>query len=131
MLPCEKNERLKRDVDNGNEYVTIMRSIKYELREYIENDKSLFAEWFNKLDPVVAVRVDKYIRRMEQGNMGDSKSVGAGVRELRIDYGPGYRVYYGRDGERLIILLAGGSKRSQSRDILAAKRCWNNYKQHR
>lgn len=68
---------------------------------------------------------------MEQGNLGDSKSLGGGVQELRVDYGPGYRVYYGKDGDRLIILLAGGTKRSQSRDIQEAKRRWTNYKQQR
>ena len=105
--------------------------MRYELREYIENGHSLFARWFNKLDPVTAARVDRYLRRMEQGNRGDSKSVGGGVQELRIDYGPGYRIYYGRDGERLIILLAGGTKHSQSRDILEAKRRWTEYKKQR
>jgi putative addiction module killer protein len=105
--------------------------MKYELLEYIENNKSPFEKWFRKLDPVTAARIDKYLRRMEQGNMGDFKSLGGGVEELRIDYGPGYRVYYGRDGERLTILLGGGLKRSQSRDIVEAKRRWTNYKQQR
>ena len=105
--------------------------MKYELHEYIENGKSPFARWFNKLNPVTAARLDKYLRRMEQGNMGDSKPVGEGVQELRVDYGPGYRVYYGRDGGYVIILLIGGSKRSQSWDILEAKRCWRNYRQQR
>ena len=80
---------------------------------------------------MTAARIDKYLRRMEQGNFGDSKPVGGGVQELRIDYGPGYRVYYGRDGGRLVILLAGGSKRSQEKDITEAKSRWSKYKKER
>lgn len=102
--------------------------MKYEISEYIENGRSPFARWFRKLAPVAAARVDNYLRRMANGNLGDSKSVGGGVVELRINYGPGYRVYFGRDGAKLIILLAGGSKRSQSRDILTAKDHWARYK---
>ena len=71
----------------------------YEIREHVEGETSPFGEWFTSLDAVSAARVDRYVRRMEQGNFGDSKSVGDGVRELRIHYGPGYRVYYGQDGE--------------------------------
>ena len=105
--------------------------MKYELREYLEDGKSPFAKWFDGLAPVVAARVDKYLRRMEHGSLGDSKSVGAGVQELRINYGPGYRVYYGRDGERLIVLLGGGDKRKQSRDIAEAQKRWKLYKKQR
>ena len=103
----------------------------YELREYLELGKSPFAAWFGKLDAVTAARVDKYLRRMEQGNLGDSKSLGGGLRELRIDYGPGYRVYYGRDGVTLIILLGGGSKRSQPQDIAVARERWHRYKKEK
>lgn len=105
--------------------------MKYEIQEYLENGKSVFEKWFSNLDPVTAARIDKYIRRMEQGNFGDSKFVGGGVLEFRIDYGPGYRVYYGRDGERLVLLLGGGSKRSQTRDISAARERWDRYKEER
>ena len=101
--------------------------VEYEIREYVEDDVSPFAEWFSRLDAVAAARVDRYVRRMEQGNFGDSKPVGGGVQELRISFGPGYRVYYGRDGERLIILLGGGTKRRQSRDIEAAQIRWTRY----
>jgi putative addiction module killer protein len=105
--------------------------MEYELREYIEDGKSPFAKWFIRLNPVTAARIDKYLRRMAQGNFGDSKSVGSGVQELRIDYGPGFRVYYGRDGECLVILLGGGSKRSQAKDIAEAKARWMRYKKER
>ena len=104
---------------------------QYELLEYIENGKSFYADWFNSLGTVSAARIDKYVRRMEHGNMGDSKTVGSGVLELRIDYGPGYRVYYGKDRDRLVILLGGGSKRHQSKDIARAISRWNAYKKRR
>ena len=66
---------------------------QYKLQEYIEGSESYFAEWFDSLDAFTAARVDRYVRRMEQGNLGDSKGVGEGVHELRIDFGPGYRIY--------------------------------------
>lgn len=66
---------------------------------------------------------------MKLGNFGDVKPVGEGVSERRIDYGPGYRLYFGRDGERLVILLAGGTKRRQQRDIDRAKAAWREYQQ--
>ncbi|MBT3297152.1 MAG: type II toxin-antitoxin system RelE/ParE family toxin [Verrucomicrobia bacterium] len=105
--------------------------MRYELQEYIEDGKSPFARWFNKLAPTTAARIDKYLRRMEQGNFGASKPVGGGVIELCIDYGPGYRVYYGRDGRELVILVAGGTKRTQSADIGKAKARWQRYKKEK
>jgi len=101
--------------------------MKFEVREYQERRESPFATWFHKLDAAAAARVDRYIRRIENGNFGNSKAVGSGVQELKIDYGPGYRVYYGKDGHQLVILLAGGSKRKQSTDIEAAKKRWEAY----
>ena len=101
---------------------------EYRLLEYIEDGKSYYSEWFNSLDAITAARIDRYVRRMEQGNMGDSKGVGEGVIELRIDFGSGYRVYYGVDQSRIIILLGGGTKRYQSRDISKAIQRWNFYK---
>ena len=80
-----------------------------------------YAEWFESLrDRLARVRVDLRIRRLSLGNPGDVKPVGQGVSELRIDYGPGYRVYFVQRGQTLIILLAGGEKRTQDRDIKAA-----------
>ena len=98
------------------------------LREYLEDEESPYAEWFNGLDAIAAARVDRYVRRMAQGNFGYSSSVGGGVQELHVDFGPGYRVYYGRDGAELVILLGGGSKRGQSRDIAEAIRRWERYR---
>ncbi len=103
----------------------------FEIREYVENGRSPYAEWFEDLDNVTADRVDKYLRRLEQGNFGTAKALQAGVFELRLDFGPGHRVYYGRDGRTLIILLSGGSKRRQNADIATAVERWQRYKQTR
>jgi putative addiction module killer protein len=68
---------------------------------------------------------------MEQGNLSNVKAVGGGVLEYRIDFGPGYRVYFGRDGETIIILLGGGTKKRQSNDIATAQERWNDYRRRR
>ncbi len=101
----------------------------FELKEFIENGKSPFANWFDSLDDVTADRVDDYIRRLGLGNFGSVKALQEGVYELKMDFGPGYRVYFGRDGKTIIILLGGGSKRRQSADIAAAIGRWKRYKQ--
>jgi putative addiction module killer protein len=101
----------------------------FEIWEYTEAGRSPFAEWFDGLDAVTAARVDRYIRRLEAGNFGAAKPLGEGVFELRLDFGPGYRVYYGREGRTIIILLGGGSKRRQDADIAAAVKRWKRYKQ--
>jgi putative addiction module killer protein len=81
----------------------------------------IFARWLANLrDGRARARINARIRRLSIGNPGDAKSVGGGVSELRIDYGPGYRVYFVRRGEALVILVAGGDKRTQSRDITTA-----------
>ena len=96
---------------------------------YVEAGNSPFADWFNSLDAVTAARVDKYIRRLEAGNFGTAKPLQEGVSELKLDFGPGYRVYFGREGKTIIILLGGGSKRRQSADIATAVERWRRYKQ--
>jgi putative addiction module killer protein len=81
----------------------------------------IFAHWLEKLrDGRARARINARIRRLSLGNPGDAKSVGGGVSEMRIDHGPGYRVYFVRRGEALIILVAGGDKRSQKQDIATA-----------
>lgn len=83
----------------------------------------VFAQWLDDLRDLRArARIQARIERLAAGNPGDVKPAGQGVSELRIDYGPGYRVYFKRRGRRLIILLAGGDKSSQSRDIKKAQR---------
>ena len=80
-----------------------------------------YEAWFGKLrDRQARARIDIRLRRLSLGNPGDAKPVGEGVAELRIDYGPGYRVYFVRRGDALVILLGGGTKGSQDRDIAAA-----------
>ena len=86
-----------------------------------------FAKWLDNLSDIQAkARVLVRIERLASGNAGDVKPVGEGVSEMRIDYGPGYRVYFVQRGSKLIILLAGGDKSSQSRDIKAAIRLVQN-----
>ena len=81
-----------------------------------------YAKWFGKLrDGQARARIAIRIRRLSLGNPGDVKAVGEGVSELRIDYGPGYRVYYVARGEEIVILLCGGDKSTQDSDIKAAK----------
>ena len=102
-----------------------------ELREYLTAEgHSPFARWFGKLDARSAVKVTVALNRMEQGNFSNAKGL-RGIFEYKIDYGPGYRVYFGRDGEALILLLGGGTKKTQSMDILSAKRCWSDYKKRK
>jgi putative addiction module killer protein len=101
----------------------------FEIREYTSDGHSPFAEWFDDLDAVTAARVDRYLRRLEVGNFGAAKALREGVFELRLDFGPGYRMYYGRDGNTIIVLLGGGSKRRQDADIAAAVERWKRYRE--
>ncbi|WP_135212740.1 type II toxin-antitoxin system RelE/ParE family toxin [Vitreimonas flagellata] len=95
------------------------------IEEYLDVDgRSPFGAWFDALDASAAARVTVALVRMAQGNLSNVKSVGAGVLEYRIDFGPGYRVYFGRDGATLVILLAGGTKKRQQQDIQAAQARW-------
>ncbi len=89
------------------------------------------AEWYERLDSRAAAKVTTAIERMADGNLGDVKSVGQGVSERRIDYGPGYRIYFGRDGNVVIVLLAGGTKQRQQADILQATALLTEYKQQK
>jgi putative addiction module killer protein len=100
-----------------------------EIREYVDSDgRSPFGRWFNRLNSVAAAKVTTALVRLGEGNLSNVKSVGSGVLEYRIDFGPGYRVYFGRDGDKLVILLAGGTKQRQQDDIDAAKTNWQDYK---
>jgi putative addiction module killer protein len=105
-----------------------MQSI-FEIKEFTESGNSPFGDWRASLDAVTRARIEKYIRRLEFGNVGSVKALQEGVFELKMDFGPGYRIYFGRDGKIIIILLGGGSKRRQSVDIAAAIERWKRYKQ--
>ena len=93
--------------------------------------KEPFTDWLNNLrDPTIRRRILKRLLRLEQGHYGDFKSVGGGVNELRFFFGAGYRVYFAEDGDTLVILLCGGDKSSQRRDIQQAQAYWQEYKSH-
>ncbi len=101
-----------------------------EIRYYVDqNGRAPFAEWTKNLDDIAAYKVAGALRRMAAGNLSNAKGVGAGVLEFRVDFGPGYRIYFGRDGDTLVILLTGGTKKRQQRDILDARVFWHDYKQ--
>ena len=99
--------------------------------EYYETEdgKAPFREWFNALrDRIARNKIDARLRRVESGNLGYCEPVGEGVMELKIDFGPGYRVYFGQIGNKLVILLNGGDKGSQPRDIKTAHQYWADYR---
>ena len=103
-----------------------------ELIEYLDPEgRSPFGRWFDKLNNPAAARITIALARIEQGHLTNVKSVGGGVQELRIDRGPGYRIYFGREGDALVILLAGGTKRRQVRDIENAKGNWKDYRKRK
>ena len=103
-----------------------------ESAEYIDaNGRNSYARWFNRLNDQASARVSEALFRMEQGNFSNAKSVGGGVFEYRIDFGPGYRIYFGREGDVLIILLGGGTKRRQQWDIETARQLWREYKRRK
>lgn len=93
------------------------------------NGRVPFTEWFESLcDQKTRTRIRRRLIRLEEGNFGDYRSVGEGVFELRLHFGPGYRIYYGEVGNQVILVLCGGDKSSQQRDIEQAKTFWLEYK---
>lgn len=101
-------------------------------KEYLDQKgRSPFGRWLEDLDAVTAAKVTTAVTRIEQGNFSNVKGVGAGVFECRIDFGPGYRVYFGKDGDTLVILVGGGTKKEQPRDIAAAQKRWQDYKRRK
>ena len=102
------------------------------VRQYVDRQgTSPFEQWLDGLDDVAAARVLTTVTRIGQGNFSSVKGVGGGVFESRIDFGPGLRVYFGKDGATVVILLGGGTKKRQARDIADAHRCWQDYKQRK
>jgi len=101
---------------------------KRKVVEYVKQNVSPFGAWFSRLDAHASAKVAAALYRLEQGNFSNVKSVGKGVSEYRIDFGPGYRVYFGQEGDELVILLGGGSKKNQQKDIKTAQLLWGEYK---
>jgi putative addiction module killer protein len=103
-----------------------------DVLEYLDAaGRSPVKRWFDRLDADSSAKVTFAITRIAQGNLSNAKAVGGGVFEFKIDFGPGYRLYFGRDGERIIILLGGGTKKRQQRDIEAAIAHWRDYKRRK
>ena len=103
--------------------------MKLTIREYLTRQgESLFRRWLKSLDVAVQAPIQARVLRFENGNLGDHKALGGGVWEARLDFGPGYRLYFGKDSAALILLLVGGDKASQSKDIDAAKRYWDDFR---
>jgi|SRR5690242_8601370 len=99
------------------------------IREYRDRrGRNLFREWYDKLSAEAANKVTKAVYRMGLGNFSNAKSVGFGIFECKIHFGPGYRVYFGKDGEQIVILLGGGTKQRQQSDIKVAVERWQDYK---
>ena len=88
-----------------------------------------FVEWLESLDGKSQARIRHRLTRVEAGNLGDCEPAGEGVLELKLFFGPGYRVYFGEAEKTLIILLCGGDKKSQEKDIRKAKEYWNDYRE--
>ena len=102
------------------------------VKQYVALEgKSPFGEWLDGLDDPAAARVLTALTRIAHGHFSSVKGVGGGVFESRIDFGPGLRVYFGKDGATVVILLGGGTKKRQARDIADARRCWQDYKQRK
>jgi putative addiction module killer protein len=102
---------------------------KYEVRDYVTSDgKDAVADWLNRLrDRSARVAIDRRLNRIEHGNFGDHKFCRDGVWELRVDVGPGFRVYYALAGQQVVLLLCGGDKRTQDADIVRACEYWNDW----
>ena len=100
--------------------------------EYLDKEgRSPFENWFKRINAQAAAKVTRALVRLESGNTSNAKSVGGGVYEVKMDFGPGYRVYFGYDGPEVVILLAGGTKRRQDKDIETAKKRWSDYKKRK
>jgi len=101
---------------------------QWTLQKYVAaTGRCFFDEWFSKLDPQIQARIDVRLDRVSFGNFGDHKSVGKGVYELRFFFGPGYRIYYGLAEQQIILLLVGGEKKGQNKDIDLAQGLWATY----
>jgi putative addiction module killer protein len=102
------------------------------VREYLDSSgDSPYAAWFDSLNAEAAAKVTTAVTRVSLGNFSNVEGVGSGVFEYKLDFGPGCRIYFGKDGETLVILLGGGTKRRQQGDINAALANWQDYKRRK
>jgi putative addiction module killer protein len=103
-------------------------SIQFQLKIYVDKkgDKP-FIQWIGSLDPMIRYRVKERLDRISLGNLGDFKSVGDGVHEFRLAFGCGYRIYFAKENQQIILLLSAGDKSTQSKDIRRAKRYYSDY----
>jgi len=111
--------------------VRVVEAIPKELRFYERNDGAVpVRDWLDALetsDPTTHDRIVNYLERAEAGNTSNFKPEGEGITALIMDFGPGWRIYFGQDGRELIVLLVGGEKHGQQQDIATAKEYWRNY----
>ncbi len=126
--PADRGELTRMSLQGDNRGVAEAR--ERNLQNYVTPDgKTPFEDWVSKLrDQRAKARIFVRIDRVRLGNFGDCRSAGGGVYELRVDYGPGYRVYFGILGTATVLLLCGGDKRTQSRDLENARRYWKEFK---
>jgi putative addiction module killer protein len=105
---------------------------RVQILEYVDaQGRSPFAAWFDDLSATSAAKVTAALYRLQEGNFASVKGVGSGVFERKIDFGPGYRIYFGKDGETVVILVGGSSKQRQREAIAAAQDRWMNYKRRK
>lgn len=106
-------------------------AVPRQVEDYVSSDgKDIFQDWIDDLsDQRARVLIDKTIAKVRLGNLGDHKSVGDGVQEIRLNFGPGYRIYFAEHGNSLVILLCGSTKRRQQQVIVEAKRYWKDWKE--
>jgi putative addiction module killer protein len=103
-------------------------TVEFTVLTYLApNGRSPFDQWFTALDATAAAKVSNALDHVKAGHEGHLKPLGGGLHEMRIHFGPGYRVYFGRIGDRVILLLGGGSKQGQARDIARARDRWADY----
>lgn len=116
----------------GNLYVTVQSVLEIQLLEFLDSSgRSPFARWFDSLNSVAAARVTIGLMRLRLGNFSNVEGVGTGVSELKLDFGSGYRVYFGKDGAQIVILLGGSAKKRQGAAIDAAQIAWAEYKRRK
>jgi putative addiction module killer protein len=103
-----------------------------EIVEYEQEDGTHpFFKWVSNINTPAKLKVRTAVARMGEGNFSNVKAVGQGVSEYRLDFGPGYRIYFGKDGDSLVILLGGGTKKRQNNDIETAQALWKEYKRRK